>query len=109
MTADLFGETDPANDPVRLAWRRLVEQTLPGLAAERRGPIRHDHCFARVLLDNAVGQPWRGVIAPPAWRNTPQPILRRAICLGERLIADKEDCAALNRASLEMHGKTAFS
>jgi hypothetical protein len=81
---------------------------LPGLAAERGWPIRLDHCFARVLLDNAVGQPWREVVAAPAWKNTPIPVLQRALALGDDLISGRADCAALNRASLVMRGKGVF-
>lgn len=105
MTANLFGWPDPADDPDRIAWRRLVEQTLPGLAASRGWPIHEHHCFARVLLDNAVGRPWREAITPPAWRNAPLEVLRRAIALGEGLVSGDEDCYALNARSLAMRDR----
>ncbi|WP_343346227.1 RNA 2',3'-cyclic phosphodiesterase [Sphingomicrobium sp. XHP0239] len=36
-------------------WSELTREELPACAAERGWPIRFDHCFQRVLLDNAVG------------------------------------------------------
>ena len=32
-------------------WLDLTRRTLPGLSAERRWPVRFDHCFQRILLD----------------------------------------------------------
>lgn len=107
MSHDLFGVLDPATDPERLSWRTLVEETLPALASERGWPIHLDHCFARVLLDNTVGKPWREVIPSPAWRNTPKDALRTAIALGESVINGTNDLSLLNDRSLEMRGKIA--
>ena len=87
---------------LRLRWRRLVEDELPGVAAARRWPVRLDHCFARILLDAACGAPWRTVIGAPAWRNAPRAILTTAIALGEACLAGDADLAALNRKSLAM-------
>lgn len=96
--------SDADEAALRRTWRDLVERRLP--AAHRPDwPVRFDHCFARILLDNAVGRPWREAIAPPAWRNTPAPTLRRAVALGEAVLADRADLAALNRRSLELRGK----
>lgn len=110
MTGDLFGALDPIPDPAsnpdRIAWRMLVEQTLPGLAPSRDWPIRLDHCFARVLLDNAVGEPWREAIPAPAWRNTPLNTLRAAIALGQGVIEGTEDLHALNAHSLALRCKS---
>lgn len=104
MTPDLFGHPDPATDPDRIAWRKLVEQTLPELAPTRDWPIHLDHCFARVLLDNAVGGPWRDAIPAPAWKNTPEPTLQKAIALGEGVIDGTQDLHALNARSLMWRG-----
>lgn len=102
MSRDLFGQLDPATDPVRLEWRAMVERTLPALARERMWPIQLDHCFARVLLDNAVGKPWREAIAAPAWKNAPPETLKAATSLGQAAIDGTEDLAVLNARSLMM-------
>ncbi|MEO0793046.1 MAG: GCN5-related N-acetyltransferase [Pseudomonadota bacterium] len=90
---------------LRDQYRELVGRRLPAIARERDWPIHNDHCFARVLLDNACGAPWREVIAPPAWRNAADEVIAAAISLGENAIAGQADISQLNRRSLEMRGK----
>ena len=88
------------------AWLDLTRTRLPALAAERAWPVRLDHCFQRILLDNACGGRWYDHIeGRPAYRAAPLAILDRAIRLGEACIADDEDLAALDRRSLEWRGK----
>lgn len=52
-------------------WFFLTREKMPQLAAERRWPVRFDHCFQRILLDNAVAGAWRDVIPAPAYRMLP--------------------------------------
>lgn len=85
-------------------WRDLVDARLPA-AAGAHWPIVHNHCFARVLLDNALGVPWRERVAPPAWRNVPASDLSRAVALGEAVLSGDADLWALNRRSLALRGK----
>jgi len=92
-------------DALRNAWRDLVGHRMPAAAQDRGWPIRFDHCFARVLLDNACGRPWREAITPPAWRNASPELLTKAIALGEACLTGKQDLTALNRRSLELRGK----
>ncbi len=97
---------DEDDSLIRKRWRTLVDHDLPEAAESNQDwPVYLNHCFARVLLDNAVGQFWRDVIAPPAWKNTPLPVLQTAIDLGESILAGDADIWALNDASLEMRGK----
>lgn len=86
-------------------WNRLTRETLPAMAGARGWPIALDHCFQRVLLDNAVGGPWRDVIAAPAWRNADDDVLERAIAMGEAAADGSVDIADLNRRSLDWRGK----
>ena len=86
-------------------WFVLTRETMPALAEERGWPVRCDHCFQRILLDNAVGGPWRDCIAAPAYREASDAQLREAIRLGQAAVAGEEDLAALNRRSLEWRGK----
>jgi hypothetical protein len=82
-------------------WLTLTRETLPALAAERAWPVRADHCFQRILLDNACGGRWYDHIAGrPAYAHAGEAILQRAIALGEAAIAGTADLAALNRRSL---------
>ncbi|APE28368.1 GCN5-related N-acetyltransferase [Aurantiacibacter gangjinensis] len=80
---------------------------MPSLATSRDWPVRFDHCFQRILLDNACGQPWREVIEAPAYRNAPDSLLQSALTLGEAVLAGKADLHRLNDRSLQMRGKLA--
>ena len=92
---------------LRARWRELVGRDLPAAAREpgRSWPVHLDHCFARILLDDACGRPWRELVRPPAWRETPVDTLRRAIAVGEAVLAGDADLDALNRRSLALRDK----
>ena len=86
-------------------WFTLTRETMPALAQARGWPVCEDHCFQRILLDNALGRPWRTVLAPPAYRNASEAQLMAAIVLGEAVVAGEEDLHRLNRRSLELRGR----
>lgn len=91
---------------LRARWRDLVDQRLPEAALGRSDwPVRLDHCFARILLDNACGGPWRASVAPPAWVNMPEDRLAAALDLGEAVLAGEADLTVLDRRSLAWRGK----
>lgn len=112
MSARTAPQRDPfaaAIDPwdaERRRWRDLVERRLPQAAAAHPDwPVRLDHCFARILLDNACGGPWRESIAAPAWANMAPDRLVAAIALGEAVLEGRADLGDLNRSSLRWRGK----
>lgn len=86
-------------------WFVLTRVELPALAAERRWPVRLDHCFQRILLDNAVNGMWRDHIASPAWRNASDEQIAAAVTLGEAAATGHVDLAELNAKSLAWRGK----
>ena len=86
-------------------WLDLTRQTLPSVARRQDWPVHLDHCFQRILLDNAVGGFWRNHIAPPAYRNAPDKVLAKAVDLGEAALAGETDMAVLNANSLRWRGK----
>ncbi len=94
-----------ARDDLIEDWFVLTRETMPALAAERGRPVRLDHCFQRILLDNAVGARWRDRIAAPAYRHATDAQLQRALELGRAVVAGAQDLATLNRRSLEWRGK----
>lgn len=82
-------------------WLQLVGETLPALAPDRDWPVRYDHCFARILLDQVCGGRWYDhVPARPAYRHLATDKLRAAIALAEAVAAGTADLHALNRDSL---------
>ncbi len=82
-------------------WLQLIRHTLPSLASARAWPVRHDHCFARILLDSVCGGRWYDhVPARPAYRHLSDDRLREAVALAEAVAAGTADLHDLNRASL---------
>ena len=88
------------------AWLELTRATLPSLARERGWQVSADHCFQRILLDNAVSGCWYDhITGRPAYANAAAEVLSRAVALGEAVIAGDEDLTQLNRRSLAWRGK----
>lgn len=87
-------------------WLDLTRRILPSLASERGWPVRADHCFQRILLDNAFGGVWYDFVPRrPAYAHVDETALARAVALGEAAIAGTADLADLNRRSLVWRGK----
>ncbi|MEO0635055.1 MAG: GCN5-related N-acetyltransferase [Pseudomonadota bacterium] len=87
-------------------WIELTNRDLPGAADARRWPIRLNHCFQRVLLDHACGDVWyRHIEGRPAYRHAPEPILVRALQVGEACLKGEMSLVELNQISLVMRGK----
>ena len=87
-------------------WLHLTRVELPALATERGWPVGNDHCFQRILLDNACERRWYEAIAErPAYAHAPDETLIAAVALGRAAIAGTADLHALNRRSLGWRGK----
>ncbi len=78
---------------------------MPDAARACAWPVREDHCFQRILLDNALGGRWVDQIPAPAYLFAPDEVLTHAITLGEAAIAGTEDLADLNANSLAWRGR----
>lgn len=97
-------------------WTTLYRTTLPSLAKARspvqsHWPVHLDHCFARIILDNAIGEgskPWTSVLKAPAVRNMSQVQLISAITLGEEIVNGEKNLVELDRVSLMARGKQAM-
>jgi hypothetical protein len=88
-------------------WLTLTREIMPSIAPDRRWPIRNDHCFQRVLLDNACGGTWYAYISKrPAYRRADAATLERAVALGEAVLAGNADLSELNARSLAWRGKS---
>lgn len=100
----------PADEPpagdLQTRWRDLVDRLLPEAARARPDwPVRQQHGFARILLDNACNGPWRESVAAPAWVNMPAGRLAVAIDLAEAVLGGRADLALLDRRSLQWRGR----
>ena len=93
-------------------WKHLYQQHLPALArqkdpVQKEWPVYFDHCFARIVLDNAVGidRSWTEVLKSPAYKHMTSEQLQAAIDLGERLATGKANLVELDNRSLDLRGK----
>jgi methylated-DNA-[protein]-cysteine S-methyltransferase len=99
-------------DSLRERWTHLYASHLPALAkardpAQNHWPVHLDHCFARIILDNAIGidKPWTQAIKSPAVRNMTVEQLSNALALGEKVANGEADLVELDRVSLKLRGK----
>ena len=89
-------------------YQQLVKVELPARAAEDGWVLRADHCFGRVLLDDAVGARWYDVLdrRRTAFRQLDDAQLRRAVELGERLLEEGDPLLReVDAQSLRYRGK----
>ncbi len=87
-------------------WLKLTREILPELAAARRFPVRHEHCFQRILLAAACGGRWADHVAGrPAYRRIDTERLAAAVALAERVTAGEADLDRLNIQSLRWRGE----
>jgi hypothetical protein len=89
-------------------YRDLVRERLPAAARAGRWVLRHDHCFGRVLLDDAVGASWYDVLdrRRTAFRQLDDAQLERAVAQGERLLVEGDALLReLDDQSLRWRGK----
>jgi O-6-methylguanine DNA methyltransferase len=99
-------------ETLRARWKHLYAAHLPALAlardpAQPHWPVHLDHCFARIILDNAIGidKPWNQVIKSPAVRTMTAEQLGCALELGEKVAGGEVDLVELNEVSLGLRGK----
>ena len=97
----LFPDDRDGRAALLARWLELTRTVLPGMAAAQGWPIRLDHCFMRVCLDAAFGAPWTAAVKAPAVRHMTDAQLAAAVAVAERLVAEPDALAALNRASLD--------
>jgi hypothetical protein len=86
----------------------LVRRQLPAAARAGSWVLRQDHCFGRVLLDDAVGACWYDVLdrRRTAFRQLDDEQLAGAVALAERLLAEGDPLLrALDARSLAWRGK----
>jgi len=83
----------------------LINQKLPAAAQQGGYPVRFNHCFTRIILDNVFGKPWYEAIAKPAYKNMTEAQMKEAIAIGQAFLDNPRACHDANRRSLEYRGK----
>jgi len=86
----------------------LVRRRLPAAARDGGWVLREDHCFGRVLLDDAVGGCWYDALdrRRTAFRQLDDEQLAGAVALAERLLVEGDPLLReLDARSLAWRGK----
>ena len=82
-------------------WLLLTREILPAMAEQERWPIRFDHCFMRVCLDDAMGRPWTEVLRRPAIATMSDAQLAAAVRTAESIVERPDALPVLNERSLQ--------
>lgn len=94
---------------LRHQYLELTNQVLPKLALSRDFPVRHNHCFQRIILDNLFGCCWYEVLErqqAPAYKQLTEKQLEQAIVLANQIIAQPDSyLQQLNQNSLSWREK----
>lgn len=86
----------------------LTNRVLPDLAQQRRFPVRLNHCFQRIVLDNLFNNCWYTVLSrrEPAYKQLDEEQLERVIAIAEAIIHQPDNYLdQLNQNSLRWRGK----
>lgn len=94
---------------LRNQYLELTNHVLPNLAISRQFPVRANHCFQRIILDNLFGRCWYEVLErkrEPAYKQLTEAQLEAAIALAQAIIAQPDSYVhRLNQNSLHWRGK----
>jgi hypothetical protein len=95
--------------PLRNQYLDLTNQVLPTLAQTRHFPVRYNHCFQRIILDNVFGRCWYDALPRtngPAYRQLTEDQLEQAIAIAQQIIEQPDTYLhQLNQNSLTWRGK----
>lgn len=96
-------------EQLRSRYLRLVNEELPTQAQTRQFPVRFNHCFARIILDNLFGCCWYKKLdraSGAAYKQLSVNQLQQAIALAEAIISRPDTYIQhLNQNSLRWRGK----
>ncbi|MCU0549951.1 MAG: hypothetical protein MUC48_11440 [Leptolyngbya sp. Prado105] len=89
---------------LRNQYLELTNQVLPRLATSRKFPIRYNHCFQQIILDNLLGRCWYEVLERkriPAYQQLTEEQLEQAIAIAQSMITEPDSYVQqLNQNSL---------
>lgn len=84
-----------------------AKNVLPSIASTKKNtwPIRHDHCFIRVILDNICNCAWYDSIPSPAYKNLTDEQACAALNLAKQIANESVSLYALNQRSKQWRKK----
>ena len=85
----------------------MTRDVMPKMAREptNKWPVRHDHCFQRIVLDSVCQGVWYESIKRPAYKHLDHAQAKLAVNLCNQIIAGQIDLSLLNLQSLTWRGK----
>ncbi|ESZ90112.1 methylated-DNA-[protein]-cysteine S-methyltransferase [Sclerotinia borealis F-4128] len=100
-------------EALQQSWKKMYQVLLPAAAKadatenkiQHTWPVHIDHCFARIIMDNVVGEgeaPWTSRLKSPGYKNMSKTQLRACVELGSKILKGEEKLCDLNRESLEV-------
>jgi hypothetical protein len=94
---------------LRNQYLELTNKILPDLAVSRSFPVRYNHCFQRIILDNLLQCCWYEVLQrgrEPAYKQLNAEQLEQAIALAHGIMTHPNSyLEQLNQNSLRWRGK----
>ena len=90
---------------MRFRYLYLTDEVLPSIAKSKEFPVRKNHCFWRIILDNLFQCCWYQAIGKkgiPAYMRLSEEQLQQAIDLAEGMVSGSRDYVRqLNQNSLD--------
>ena len=86
---------------------KFTKEVMPSMAIDKQlnCPVKYDHCFQRIVLDNICNGCWYNHLKLPAYKHLIKNQALKAVKLCEEIISGNADLHALNRQSLIWRGK----
>ncbi len=94
-------------EALREQYWQLINHQLPEKAKQVSMPVRFNHCFARIVLDNLFEGCWYDHLSRklPAYKQLDERQLVRAIAIANKMLHHPKTVSQLNRNSLQWRGK----
>ncbi|MGB3788467.1 MAG: hypothetical protein WA949_10695 [Phormidesmis sp.] len=94
-------------EALREQYLQLINHHLPEKAKQVSMPVRFNHCFARIVLDNLFEGCWYDHLSRklPAYKQLDEQQLGRAIAIANNMLYHPETVSQLNQNSLQWRGK----
>ena len=93
-------------DILRQQYLHRINIELPALAKKTRLPVRFNHCFARIILDNLFEDCWYNHLSrqKPAYQQLTETQLKQAIYIADQMLENPLTVTQLNNNSLRWRG-----
>lgn len=82
-----------------------INKKLPEWSKNNPSPVKYNHCFARIVLDNVFNDVWYNHLKKPAYKNIKEKELSKAIAICENILNGKVDIFQMNKNSLKYRSK----